>query len=57
VMCPYIENPDETCSKRMTLDNIEEVLAICGDSFTDCKHYVERLTCKEKTGQAEIHAG
>jgi len=59
VTCPYIENPDEECSRRMTLDNIEEVMAICGDSFTDCEHYVERLTCNPKTkdAKATVSAG
>jgi len=41
--CPYIEDPDEECAARLKMERIEEVLAICGDSFTDCPHYRQRI--------------
>jgi hypothetical protein len=53
-MCPYIEDPDQECAKKLTLKHIEEALTICGDSFTDCPHYTERLECPRKA--EEVHA-
>jgi len=43
MICPLIDSEDERCASNMRIDNLEMALAICGDAFTECPIYRERV--------------
>lgn len=51
--CPFLNRPDERCSRYFHIDHLEHALGHCFDQFESCSVYAERVIERQARRQAD----
>ena len=43
MVCPFVNGDDCRCAEHLNLDTIDFAVAVCGDEFTGCEIFWERM--------------
>ena len=52
--CPFLNRPDERCSRYFHIDRLEHALGHCFDQFESCPVYAERLNERQARRQMDV---